>query len=66
MTDSPTLVIGPNPALGTADGHLAQTLGSAKQTVYAESRRRHSDQWWVAEREEFRARKGLDDRGEPG
>lgn len=56
-------VIGPNPALGTADGHLAATLGSAKQTLYAEHRRRHTDQWFIAEREEFQARLGLDDKG---
>jgi hypothetical protein len=54
------LVIGPNPALGTADGHLAATLGSAKQTLYAEHRRRHTDQWRIANAEDFCARMEVD------
>lgn len=36
-----------------------------KQAVYAESRAQRYKGWWISEREEWQARKELDDVGKP-
>ena len=56
-TSKPTLTILPNPALKGGDVIAEQMASSAKQTLYAEKRRLHTEQWWNDNR------KWLEERG---